>query len=43
MRFGFAPLYNTTDDVMRAVEVLQDVLDNRLWDNPAYKERQAVT
>ena len=43
MRFGFTPLYLDEADVRRAVDVLADVLDNRLWDNPDYKQAGRVT
>jgi kynureninase len=43
MRFGFAPLYNSYTDVWDAVEVLRDVLDEKLWDVPKFRERKAVT
>lgn len=38
MRFGFTPLYIDADDVMRAVDILADIMDNDLWDNPAYRQ-----
>lgn len=43
IRFGFTPLYIDGDDVRGAVDVLADVLDNRLWDAPQYKARGRVT
>jgi kynureninase len=43
MRFGFAPLYNSYADVWDAVEVLREVLDEKLWDVPKFRERKAVT
>ncbi len=43
MRFGLTPLYVDEADVRRAVDVLQDVLDNRLWDNPDYQMTGRVT
>ena len=43
MRFGFTPLYLDDGDVRRAVDVLADVLDNRLWDDPAYHAKSRVT
>ena len=43
MRFGFAPLYNSYADVWDAVEKLAQVLDGRLWDVQAFRERKAVT
>lgn len=43
MRFGFAPLYNTADDVTRAAEILEGILRDRLWDRPDFKTRAKVT
>ena len=43
MRFGFTPLYLDENDVERAAAVLAEVLDNRLWDNPAYQKAGRVT
>ncbi len=43
MRFGFTPLFIDTQDVERAVEILADIIKNRLWDKPEYKTRQRVT
>ncbi|MEW9918501.1 kynureninase [Marimonas sp. MJW-29] len=43
MRFGFTPLYLDSDDVTAAVKVIRDVMDNRLWDNAAYKVKSRVT
>jgi len=43
MRFGFTPLYIDEQDVVAAVDVLQEVLDGQLWDDPKYQVAQAVT
>jgi len=43
MRFGFAPLYNTHADMVRAAEILADILETREWDQPRFKERAKVT
>ena len=43
MRFGFTPLYIDADDVRRAVEIMADVMANKLWDRDEYKVRSAVT
>jgi len=43
MRFGFTPLYIDKSDVLAAVEILQDVIDNKLWDDPRYKKTNKVT
>ncbi|MEP3036702.1 MAG: kynureninase, partial [Pseudoruegeria sp.] len=43
MRFGFTPLYIDEADVRRAVDILADVLDNKLWDDPQYHAVSRVT
>ncbi|MGZ2259764.1 kynureninase [Roseobacter sp. A03A-229] len=43
MRFGFTPLYIDTDDVMAAVNILAEVIDEGLWDNPVYRTANRVT
>jgi kynureninase len=43
MRFGFAPLYNRFADVVRAAEILADILSTREWDQPRFKARAKVT
>jgi len=43
IRFGFAPLYNTYADAVRAAEGLSDILANRAWDEPRFLTRQKVT
>lgn len=43
MRFGFTPLYIDDADVDRAVNIIEDVMSNRLWDKPEYHQRSAVT
>ncbi len=43
MRFGFAPLYNSYAEVVRAAEILADILHSREWDQPRFKERAKVT
>ena len=43
MRFGFTPLYIDEQDVISAVKILADVLDNKLWDKPEYNKRSRVT
>ena len=43
MRFGITPLYLSESDIDAAVAVLQDVVTNRLWDNPKYKRANRVT
>jgi kynureninase len=43
MRFGFAPLYLDESEVTGAVDIMQRVLEVRLWDRPEYRTRAAVT
>ena len=43
LRFGFTPLYLDTDDIRKAVDTLHQVMRNRLWDRPEYKQKAAVT
>ena len=43
IRCGFTPLFLGADDVARAVAVICDIMQNRLWENPAYQTRAKVT
>ena len=43
MRFGFTPLYVDEADVVRAVDILEDVLTTEQWRQPKYQVRQRVT
>jgi kynureninase len=43
IRFGFTPLYVRYADVVRAAEVLEDILRHRLFDRPEYRSRGKVT
>lgn len=43
MRFGFTPLYIDENDVLAAVDILDDVINNDVWDNPEFKQRSRVT
>jgi kynureninase len=43
MRFGFTPLYTRYADVVRAAEIVADLLKNREWDQPRFKARAKVT
>ncbi|NOD98431.1 kynureninase [Ruegeria sp. HKCCD6228] len=43
MRFGFTPLYIDECDIERAVGIMADIMQNRLWDTPEYRIRQRVT
>jgi kynureninase len=43
MRFGFAPLYNSHVEMVRAADILAVILTTREWDQPRFKERAKVT
>ncbi len=43
MRFGFTPLYLGEGDVKRAVDVLERVMRDRLWDREEFRVKAAVT
>jgi kynureninase len=43
MRFGFAPLYNSHAEMVRAAEILGDVLESGEWDQARFKTRSKVT
>jgi len=43
MRFGFTPLYNSFADIVRAAEILADILETNEWDQPRFKTRARVT
>ncbi|MEL6678285.1 MAG: aminotransferase class V-fold PLP-dependent enzyme, partial [Pseudomonadota bacterium] len=43
MRFGFTPLYLEEPEVVRAAEILGEILDTRAWDRPEFHRRAAVT
>lgn len=43
MHFGFTPIYLDETDVCRTVDILAEVLDNRLWDTPEFQSSNRVT
>ncbi|WP_372838755.1 kynureninase [Phaeovulum sp.] len=43
LRFGFTPLYTSSEDVAMAAAVLTDVMRQELWDRPEYQVRARVT
>ena len=43
LRFGFAPLYVSYEDAFRAASILAEVLQQRSWDRPEFKQRKLVT
>ena len=43
MRFGFNPLYNSEDDVIRATEILKKICNEKIWKKNKYSKRKLVT
>ena len=43
MRFGFCPLYNRFEEMVRGAEILADILTTREWDQPRFRTRAKVT
>jgi kynureninase len=43
MRFGFTPLYLDEADVIRAAEILEEVIKTRAYEAPEYQTRSRVT
>ena len=43
MRFGFTPLYLDAGDVTAAVDVLEEVLGKKLYENAKYQVKSRVT
>jgi kynureninase len=43
LRLGLTPLYLTHADLWRAGDILADVVTSGAWQDPAYRERRAVT
>ncbi|EJN05861.1 kynureninase [Phyllobacterium sp. YR531] len=43
LRFGFTPLYIDEGDVMRSVDVLEQIMVSRSWDSPRFKSKMDVT
>lgn len=42
IRFGFASLYNSHEEAMRASEAIGEIIDGNLWDSPRYAMRAKV-
>ena len=42
IRFGFAPLYNSFEEAFGAAEILAEILDGSLWDDPRFTTRAKV-
>jgi len=43
LRFGFTPLYIDETDVLKAVDTIEQVIAQRLWDKPDYRRKKLVT
>ena len=43
LRFGFAPLYNTFNEVFSAVETLSVIMETETWKEKRFRQRKAVT
>ncbi|KTT73696.1 kynureninase [Sphingomonas endophytica] len=43
LRFGFTPLYLSEDEVVRAADILADILATGEWDQPQFHARANVT
>jgi len=43
LRFGIAPLYNSFEDIIRAVDVMEDIVKNKHYRNLAFGDRNEVT
>ncbi|MEC5409643.1 kynureninase [Paraburkholderia sp. MPAMCS5] len=43
MRFGFAPLYNTEEDVHALIDAIDQIMTSRAWEKPEYQERRDFT
>jgi kynureninase len=43
LRFGFSPLYNSHRDVVKTVELLNDIVKNKRYLDPEYGVRHGVT
>ncbi|MBS9722037.1 kynureninase [Tianweitania sp. BSSL-BM11] len=43
LRFGFTPLYLSQGDVSRAVNILAEIMADRLWDKAEYRKKARVT
>jgi len=43
IRFGFTPLYVSFTDVYRGAEILERVLEQKLWNTPEFMKKEQVT
>ncbi len=43
IRFGFAPLYLSFAEILKAAEIFEDIITDGLWDKPEYHQKSKVT
>jgi kynureninase len=43
MRFGFTPLYLDADDIRRAAAILEEIMRDKVWSAPRFRQRALVT
>ncbi len=43
MRFGLTPLFIDKDDIRAAIDIIEEVMRDKLWDKPEYKTKSKVT
>ena len=43
MRFGFAPLYNTLQEVDELIDAIEDIMLTGAWDKAEYRQRRDFT
>ncbi|MDG2340441.1 MAG: kynureninase [Paracoccaceae bacterium] len=43
MRFGFTPMYLNKSDVLKASDVIEDIISNEIWKRPKYQTVSLVT
>jgi kynureninase len=43
LRFGFTPLFIRPEDVAKATEILEEIMNSRAWDREEFRRRAAVT
>ena len=43
MRFGFTPLYLDRAEIVRAAEIIEDVIGNEIWRDPKFQTKSRVT
>jgi kynureninase len=43
IRFGITPLYLGEKDVLKAADILEEIVTKRLWDRPEFRRKALVT